>query len=39
MNQQQDTLLRSRRGAAASVLAGNDAAPPASLGSTKLLGG
>lgn len=39
LNQTQDTLVRSRRGAAASVLAGPDAAAPTSLGSTKLLGG
>ena len=39
LNQTQDTLLRSRRGAAASVLAGSDPATPTSLGSTKLLGG
>ena len=39
LNQQQDNLVRSRRGAAASVLAGNDPAAPSTLGATRLLGG
>jgi hypothetical protein len=39
MAQQQDSLLRSRRGAAASALAGADPAAPTSLGTPRLLGG
>lgn len=39
LNQQQDSLLRSRRGAAASVLAGPNPANPTTLGTPRLLGG
>jgi len=38
MNQQQDELIRSRRGAAASVLAGQSPAAP-TTGTPRLLGG
>jgi len=38
ISQQQDALIRSRRGAAASALAGANPAAPTSLGSTRLLG-
>jgi hypothetical protein len=39
LSQTQDSLLRSRRGAAASVLAGQNPQAPTSLGSSRLLGG
>jgi hypothetical protein len=39
LNQQNDKLIRSRRGAAASVLAGTNPAAPMTLGTPKLLGG
>lgn len=39
MNQQQDAIIRSRRGAAASALAGTNPAAPTQLGSSRLLGG
>lgn len=39
LNQTQDTLLRSRRGAAASVLAGANPANPTTLSTPRLLGG
>lgn len=37
--QEQDTLVRKRRGAAESVLAGNDPAAPTTLATPRLLGG
>lgn len=38
-NQTQENLVRGRRGAAASVLAGDNPSAPSSLGSPRLLGG
>lgn len=39
MNQEQQNILRTRRGAAASVLAGPNPANPTTLSTPKLLGG
>ena len=39
LNQTQDSLIRSRRGAAASQLAGPNPSAPTTLGNPRLLGG